>query len=157
MSHCGSPCWCHRWRAGPCPSVPPRRSCHHRGQRSWSPPRTRRMSGNRASAGTRQRTPANSDPRILSITRVCCHLVEGEGAGGGAGGGVGAGVARVADVGGVGGDGGAAGGGGDQACTQQQSADVSRGTIVATHSTLRSPPRSCRHRTRPASSTPSWW
>ena len=79
------------------------------------------MSGNRASAGTRLRTPANSDPRILSATRVCCHLVEGEGAGGGAGGGVGAGVARVADVGGVGGDGGAAGGGGDQACTAHTS------------------------------------
>ena len=73
------------------------------------------MSGNRASAGTRQRTPANSDPRILSATRVCCHLVEGEGAGGGAGGGVGAGVARVADVGRVGRDGGAARRGEDDA------------------------------------------
>ena len=59
---------------------------------------------------------------------MCRHLVEGEGAGGGAGGGVGAGVARVPDVGGVGGDGGAAGGGGDEACTQQQSPDVARGT-----------------------------
>ena len=80
---------------------------------------------------------------IISYQGVLCrHLVEGEGAGGGAGGGVGAGVARVPDVGGVGGDGGAAGGGGDEACTQQQSPDVPRATSVATHSTLRSPPRS---------------
>ena len=98
------------------------------------------------------------EQNIISYQGVLCrHLVEGEGAGGGAGGGVGAGVARVPDVGGVGGDGGAAGGGGDEACTQQQSPDVPRATIVPTHSTLRSPPRSCRHRTRPASSTPSWW
>ena len=93
-------------------------------------------------------------PKLADIVRL---LAEGVGAGGGTGGCVAAGVARVPDVGGVGGDGGAAGGGGDEACTQQQSHDVARGTGVTTHSTLRSPPRSCRHRTRPASSTPSWW